>query len=205
MRTGRLRLGLCFAALTTALATAACGPGVSTASPPVPTITNPPTTSTSAASLFPPLDTATETVVLPSTTTTVPPAPHPSTQRRTVLPPHPSTRQRTVAPPRPRPVDGPVPASQIDESRATADLPRAVRTKSGGTVIVFTVEETGCEQIHPEVTGQSATRVLIMLLRSEPSGHAICPLIARNALFTASLSTPLGKRMLVFESITEMP
>lgn len=205
MRTGRLRLGLCFVALTTALATVACGPGGITASPPVPTITNLPTTSTSQASPFPPPDTATETGALPSTTTTVPPAPHPSTQRHTVVPPHPPTHQRTVVPPPPGPVDGPVPASQIDASGAAADPPRDVRTKSGGTVVVFTVEEAGCEQIHPEVTGQSASRVLITLLRSEPSGHTICPMIDRNALFTASLSTPLGQRTLVFESITDMP
>lgn len=69
----------------------------------------------------------------------------------------------------------------------------------------FTVEESGCEQIHPEVTGQSTTRVLIMLLRGEPSGHPVCPMIVRNALLTASLSRPLGRRMLVFESITDMP
>jgi hypothetical protein len=174
-------------------------------------ITNLPT-STSEASPFPPPDPATETVTLPSTTTTVPPhpstqhtaaPPHPSTQRHTVVPPHPSTRQRTVAPPPPGPVDGPVPAAQIDESGARVDPPSHVRTQSGGTAVVFTVEETGCVQIHPEVTGQSASRVLIMLLRSEPSRHAICPMIARDVLLTASLVRPLGHRMLVFESITE--
>lgn len=204
MGTGRLRLGLCFVALTTALATVACGPGNTTASPPVPVITNLPTPSTSEASPFPPPDTVTETVVLPSTTTTVPPAPHPSTPRRTVVAPHPSTHPRTVVPP-PGPVDGPVPAAQIDESGAAADPPRDVRTERGGTAVVFTVEESGCDQIHPEVTGQSASRVLIMLVRTEPTKHAICPMFARNALLTASLSKPLGQRRLVFEAITESP
>lgn len=211
MRTGRLGLGLCFVALTTALATVACGPGgTTTASPPVPTIRNLPTPSTSEASVFPPPATATETSVLPSTTTTVPPTPHPPTQAHTVVPPRPPTHQRTVVPPPPPPpppgpVDGPVPASQIDESGAAADPPRDVRTESGGKVVRFTVEETGCEQIQPEVTGQSASRVLITLLRSEPRGHTVCPMFVRNTLLTASLSAPLRQRTLVFESITSMP
>lgn len=204
MRTGRSGLGLSFVALTAALATAACGPASVTASPPVPTIANLPAPSTSEAFPFPPLDTPTTTSALPSTTTTVPPAPYPTTRRRTVVATHPPTRRRTVAPP-PAPVDGPVPASQIDASGAAGDPPHDVRTRSGQTVIVFTVEETGCEQIHPEVTGQSASRVLIMLLRSEPSGHTICPLFERNVLLSASLSAPLGHRTLVFESLTEMP
>ncbi|HEX5121022.1 MAG TPA: hypothetical protein VFW65_38040 [Pseudonocardiaceae bacterium] len=205
MGTGRLRLGLCFVGLTTALATVACGPGSTTASPPVPVITNLPTTSTSEVSPFLPPDTTTETVVVPSTTTTVPPTPHPSTPRRTVVAPHPSTHPRTVVPQPPTPVDGPVPAAQIDASGATADPPRDVRTERGGTAVVFTVEESGCDQIHPDVTGQSSSRVLIMLVRSEPTKHAICPMFARNALLTASLSAPLGQRTVVFEAITESP
>jgi hypothetical protein len=194
--------------LTAALTTVACGPGsTTTANPPVPTITNLPTPGTSQTSPFQQPGSVTETVTPPSTTTTVPPTPPPtSTHPRTVTAPHPPTHQRTVVPPPPPvPVDGPVPASQLDESGATADPPRDVRTEHGGTVVVFTVEETGCEQIHSRVGGQSTHRVLIMLVRSKPTGHTVCPLFARNAALTASLSAPLRQRTLAFESITDTP
>lgn len=110
----------------------------------------------------------------------------------------------TAAVPPPDAATSPVPAGQVETAGTPTNPPQAVQTADGGRTVVFTVEQSGCQQLGAEVTGETPTSVAITVVTTiaNRSGQ-LCPMIVRVVRVAATLSAPLGTRKIVFTGITK--
>jgi hypothetical protein len=181
MRTGRVLVAVGFVLVTVAAckgqATSATAPGVGSAAP--------------------------------SITTTVPSVPA-SANPGGPTPISPNPPASVVAPPvipptQPAPPAGgaKVPPTQVQTGNMTKP-PQGVRVTHGGTEVVFTSEQAGCQQISAKATSQTAKSVTILVTTTVTSrGSQVCPLFIRDVPVVVLLDAPLGSRTLVFQAVTK--
>jgi hypothetical protein len=147
----------------------------------------------------------------PPTITTVPSAPPSADQGGPTLispnPPLSAVVPPPVVPPptQPAPPTGgaKVPPTQVQTGKAVPP-PEGVRTTNGGLDVVFTSEQSGCQQISAKATSQTAKAVTIMITKTITSkGSQVCPLYIREVPIVVVLDAPLGSRTLVFQGVTK--
>ncbi|HWC81624.1 MAG TPA: hypothetical protein VG756_16860 [Pseudonocardiaceae bacterium] len=95
-----------------------------------------------------------------------------------------------------------VPQNQINAAAVQKNAPTQVQT-AGGRYVIFTAEQSGCEQITGQATQQTASQVMISVITTNSaSGGQMCPMIVRNVQVIVELSAPLNNRTIVFQSVT---
>jgi hypothetical protein len=94
-----------------------------------------------------------------------------------------------------------VPRNQINASGVTGNPPTDVQT-AGGKYVLFTAEQSGCQQVSGQVTGESGSQVdiTVIVTNTEKPGH-MCPMIVRNVQVIVQLSAPLNNRTVMFHTL----
>ncbi|MEY7972854.1 hypothetical protein AB8O38_12725 [Saccharomonospora xinjiangensis] len=98
------------------------------------------------------------------------------------------------------PGGGPVPKGQIDASALPDGHPVDVAVDEGGRTLTIVAQEGGCTRASATVAEQTAQRVEVTLVESQPADkNTMCTMDMRYPPLTVDLDEPLGKRVVVLE------
>ncbi|RZQ63107.1 hypothetical protein [Amycolatopsis suaedae] len=93
-----------------------------------------------------------------------------------------------------------VPGDRIDSEALPEGYPVEVSTTGQPATLQVVAEEGGCGRASAEVVEQSAERVVIKLVETEPSGGVACTMDIRYPKLSVQLQQPLGDREIVLQS-----
>jgi hypothetical protein len=117
-----------------------------------------------------------------------------STQPTSTQPTPPSATGATVTLVPPPTTGTPVPAGQVDGKR---------QAFSDGRFVVVSAEASGCQQVELTAVEQSAARVVLAVVTTEPDEPGrMCPMYIREVRAAVHLDQPLGPRKLVIQERT---
>lgn len=114
----------------------------------------------------------------------------------------------TIAPPT-GPTTGPgvppadamaVPGTQLDFSAVQEGYPKQAWTVGDGRIIAIQAQEGGCGKASAEITEQSAAKVLVTLVETQPSEPVACTMDIRYPIVSVTLDTPLANRTVVLRA-----
>jgi hypothetical protein len=93
-----------------------------------------------------------------------------------------------------------VPDAQVDASALPDGYPRMVWTEQDGRAVGAVAQEGGCGKASAEAPEQSADRVVVTLVETQPSQPQPCTMDLRYPTVNVSLDAPLGDRKVVLRA-----
>ncbi|GAB3464304.1 hypothetical protein [Actinophytocola sediminis] len=93
-----------------------------------------------------------------------------------------------------------VTAGQIDATALPKGYPVLVWTEDDGRTIGVVAQEGGCGKASVEVPTQDATKVVVTMVETVPSGQQACTMDLRYPKVTTELDQPLDQRTVVLNN-----
>lgn len=89
---------------------------------------------------------------------------------------------------------------QVDASALPKGYPRKVVLNDAGDKLTITAQESGCGKASAEVTKQSRSQVVVLLVHTVPKEERMCTMDVRYPQLRVELDKPLGDRTLVLRA-----
>jgi hypothetical protein len=93
-----------------------------------------------------------------------------------------------------------VPAARIDDSSLPEGYPQLVWTEDDGRSVGVVAQEGGCGKASVEIPEQTAERVVVLMVETQPKEPKACTMDLRYPKITTELDAPLGARTVVLKS-----
>ncbi|MBN6041406.1 hypothetical protein [Amycolatopsis sp. 195334CR] len=92
-----------------------------------------------------------------------------------------------------------IPEQKIDAAKLPEGFPKKVAMVADGKVLSIGAQEGGCGKASLEIKEQSAEKVVVNVVETEPGGNVACTMDIRYPTLTVELEQPLGERTVVLE------
>ncbi|UJW28203.1 hypothetical protein L3Q67_23230 [Saccharothrix sp. AJ9571] len=92
-----------------------------------------------------------------------------------------------------------IPEQKIDAAKLPEGFPKEVAMVQNGKVLSIGAQEGGCGKASLELKEQSADKVVVNVVETEPGGNVACTMDIRYPTLTVELEQPLGERTVVLE------
>ena len=90
--------------------------------------------------------------------------------------------------------------SRIDDSQLPKGYPQLVWTEDDGTSIGVVAQEGGCGRASVEIPEQTETRVVVLMVETQPAEPQACTMDLRYPKITTELDAPLADRTVVLKT-----